>query len=159
MLGFSQYLSEQYSTINVDTSFIENNFDQINKELDVLTERPYQNAPVFLSQLRGFGDKYGIMLPATVTRDFMNLDAEIVYSLGETGYYFYVVYDTNDDGTVNGYAQLVTDDELSELVNSDSTDLLNVNTMTRKPWIPPARRDDDSGNGTPEQYADPNFQT
>lgn len=160
MLGFNQYLSEQYSTLNVDTNYIDNNFDQINAELDALTEKPYQNAPLFLSQLRGFGDRYGLMLPASVTKDFLNLDAELIYSLGDSGYYYYVVYDTNDDGTVNGYAQLVTDDELSELVNSDSTDLLNVNTMTRKPWIPPARaRDDDSGNGTPEQYANPNFQT
>lgn len=159
MLKFNQYLAEQYASIDTDSNILKNNFDQINSELDVLTEKPYRNAPVFLSQLRGFGDRYNIMLPATATKEFLNLDAELIYSLGSSGYYLYVVYDTNDDGTVNGYAQVVTDDELSELVNTDSSELMNRETMTKKPWIPPARRDDDSGNGSAADYANPDFQT
>ena len=151
MRNFREYISEAYAGINVDARFIEQNFDQINSELEALTEKPYQNAPVFLAQLRGVGDRYGISFPATMTKEFLNLDAEVVYSLGTTGYYFYAVYDTDPDGTVLGYAQIVTSDELSELVNSDTTELLSRETMERKPWIPPARRDDDSGNDS--EYA------
>ena len=159
MKGFSQFLSEQNGVIPTDSRRLQHNFDQINSELDVLTERPYQNAPIFLAQIRAVTERYGIMLPMSATKEFLNLDAELVYSLGESGYYLYVVFDTDPSGSVHGYAQLVTSDELSELVNSGSTELLNRETMTKKPWIPPARRDDDSGNGTPEQYADPAFNT
>lgn len=149
MLKFNEFLKESvHSVIDIDTKFLENSLDVINTELDVLTEKPYQNAPIFLSQLRGTLERHGMLLPAEATANFLNLGAELVYYLGETGKYLYIVYDTNDDGFVDGYAQIVTNDELSDLLNLDPEEVLNTDrdpiTMRPSTWY--AKRDDDAGN-------------
>ena len=162
MLKFNEYLKEQTEEVmEVDDQYVMNNMETLNADLDVLTERPYQNAPIFLAQLRGTFERYGILLPASATPNFLNLSAELVYTLGETNHHIYIVYDTNDDGMVDAYAQIVSDDELKDLIGANKEDLLNTNrnlyAVRHSDWY--RKRDDDAGNGTPEQYADPNFQT
>jgi len=79
---------------------------------------------------------------------FLNLSAELVYALGDSGYNLYIVYDTNEDAFVDGYAQAVSDDELRDLLNMDPDEILNTDremiNLRPSTWYAP--RDDDSGN-------------
>jgi hypothetical protein len=161
MLKFNEFLKEAADpVIEVDDARrLLNNKDDINTNLDALTAKPYQNAPIFLTQLRGVLERYGINLPQSVTPNFLNLSAELVFALssasssmpaGEdaptlTDQSLYVVFDTNDDGYVDGYAQIVDKGELQDLLGMDPTEYLDHNPMPKQ-WIPPARRDDDAGN-------------
>jgi hypothetical protein len=108
MLKFREFLKEENEDVlDVDSRYLENNREALNADLDVLTTKPYQNAPIFLNQLRGTLERYGMILPPATTLQFLNLSAELVYSLGKTSYFLYIVFDTSDDGFVDGYAQVV----------------------------------------------------
>ncbi|MFZ9876848.1 MAG: hypothetical protein ACO3EY_07325 [Candidatus Nanopelagicales bacterium] len=149
MIKFSQFLNEAVdSVVEVDSKWLENNLESINAELDKLTEKPYQNAPIMLTQLRGFLERYGMLLPQSATPQFMNLSAEVVYALGDSPYNLYIVYDTNDDGFVDGYASVVTDEELDDLMDLDTDELIGSDrdpiTMRPSTWY--AAREDDGGN-------------
>jgi hypothetical protein len=149
MLKFNEFIVEDFDeVIPVDATNLASNLDKINCELDVLTEKPYQNAPIFLSQLRSYLERYSILLPQEVTKHFLNLSAELSYALGESDHYLYIVYDTNDDAFVDGYAQVVSAEELEDLFNMDSDELLGMDrdpiTMRPSTWY--AKRDDDAGN-------------
>ncbi len=149
MLKFNEFLKEQFDTVlPIDAKWLENSLDKLNDELDTLTSKPYQNAPILLAQLRGLLDRYGTQLPPEASKHFLSLGGELVYKLGDTDKHLYIVYDTNDDGFVDGYAQVVSQDELNDLVNLDSEDLLNSDRDSIKlrssTWY--AKRDDDAGN-------------
>ena len=150
MLKFKQFIAEEYGTevLDIDEKHLAGNRDAINAELEILTAKPYQNAAVFLTQLRGCLERYAILLPQSLTRNFMDLSSEMVYGLGDSNDHFYVCYDTNDDGFVDGYAQIVDSDELDDLMSADLED--NVNS-DREPvkfrpstWY--AKKEDDGGN-------------
>ena len=148
MLRFSEFLKEETEdVIDTDLAHLMGNQETLNNELDSLTEKPYQNAPIFLTQLRGVLERYGINLPQTATTNFMDLSGELAYALGESGLYLYIVYDTNADGYVDGYAQIVTADELGDLANMPQ-ELLNTNRnlmpVRHSDWY--RKRDDDAGN-------------
>lgn len=155
MKKFNEFITEarDSSNLEVDSRWLENNVETLNAELDVLTEKPYQNAPIMLAQLRGVLERYGMLLPQSATQQFLNLSAELVYSLGDSAYNLYIVYDTNDDGFVDGYASVVTDDELDDLMDLDTEELVGSDrepvTMRPSTWY--AKRDDDSGND--DEYA------
>jgi hypothetical protein len=147
MLKFNEFLNEEYDEmLEVDATHLLNNIEAINAKLDNITEKPYQNAPIFLTQLRGALEIYGVLLPASATANFLNLDAELVYMLSGSDHYLYIIYNTRDDGFVDGYAQVVDSSELNDLMAMDSSELLKNTPLPQKPWIPPARKDDDSGN-------------
>jgi hypothetical protein len=151
MLKFNQYINENAAyyapkPIEVDTRRLMNIVDALNAELDVLTAKPYQNAPIFLNQLRGCLDKSGMMLPAEATPHFLNLSAELVYSMGDSGLHLYIVYDTSDDGYVDGYAQIVNSSDLKDLLGMDPADYLGHDEIKQRPSTWYAKRDDDSGN-------------
>jgi hypothetical protein len=150
MKTFLDFLKEE--SIDVPFKLSDQNIGTLNSELEVLTEKPYQNAPIFLAQLRGTFERYGILLPATMTDKFLSLEAEVVYQLpNNNDLYIYAVYDTNDEGYVDGYAQIVSKDELDDLMNMDTDELLGDSGSLPKPRYLPARRDDDSGNSN--EYA------
>jgi hypothetical protein len=149
MLKFNEFLKEEHYDVNaicIDSKVLESNKVSINNELDKLTEKPYQNAPIFLAQLRGCLERYGMLIPAEATPNFLNLGAELVYALGETSEYLYIVFDTNDDGFVDGYAQIVDESELAELVNMDKDEMLDHAPINQRPSTWYAKRDDDAGN-------------
>jgi hypothetical protein len=125
MLKFKQFINESVDdTIDTDSRRLSENMEAFNDELDNLTLKPYQNAPVFLAQLRGVCERYGIQIPQSATPEFMNLGAELVYSLGTSGFHLYIVYDTHEeDGFVDGYAQVVSSDELQDLMGMSVEDL------------------------------------
>ena len=148
MLKFKQFINEEVDdVIDTDATRLSNNLDAFNEELDALTSKPYQNAPILLAQLRGVCERYGVQIPQSATMEFLNLGAELVYSLGESDHNLYIVYDTHDeDGFVDGYAQVVTDDELTDLMGmsgeelSAERDALAISQNTYR------KRDDDAGN-------------
>jgi hypothetical protein len=148
MLNFHDFINEQDEVLDVDARHVEQNMDALNAELDKLTEKPYQNAPIFLAQLRGTLERFGMLLPSSATPYFMELSAEIAYTLGDSGQHLYIVYDTHDDGFVDGYAQLVSSSELSDLMNMDSEDLLNSDreSLATRHSDFYRKRDDDSGD-------------
>jgi hypothetical protein len=147
MLKFNEYLKEENEDVlDVDTRLLENNREALNNDLDVLTKKPYQNAPIFLSQLRGTLERYGMILPQEATPNFLNLSAELVYSLGDSPYFLYIVFDTADDGFVDGYAQVVDEDELRDLAAMDKGEMLDHSPVAMRPSTWYAKRDDDSGN-------------
>ena len=88
------------------------------------------------------------MIPQEATKNFLNLGAELAYKLGELDQYLYIVFDTNDDGFVDGYAQIVSSDELDDLFDMDTSEILDMDRdpikMRPSTWY--AKRDDDSGN-------------
>jgi hypothetical protein len=149
MLKFNEYLKESNEEVmEVDERHVMENMEALNSDLDTLTSRPYQNAPIFLAQLRGTLERYGIVLPASATPHFLNLSAELVYTLGETDHHMYIVYDTNDDGYVDGYAQIVSNEELKDLAGMDKNEILNSDrnliAVRHSDWY--RKRDDDAGN-------------
>ena len=146
MLKFNEFLKEENEdVIETDARHLLENQDALNTELDTLTAKPYQNAPLMLTQLRGVLERYGINLPQQATVNFMNLSAELVYTLGDTGCFLYIIYDTNEDGYVDGYAQVVDSEELSLLASSE---VLNYDRapigIRHSDWY--RKRDDDAGN-------------
>lgn len=147
MLKFSEFLKEENEDVlDVDARYLENNREALNNDLDVLTKKPYQNAPIFLNQLRGTLERYGMILPQEATPNFLNLSAELVYSLGESPYFLYIVFDTADDGFVDGYAQVVDEEELKDLATMDKDEMLNHDPVVTRPSTWYAKRDDDAGN-------------
>lgn len=150
MLKFNEFLKEdlENSVLEIDSKFLLGNLDNINDQLDILTEKPYQNAPIFLAQLRGLLNRFGMMLPDSANALFLSFSAELIYSLGETAHYLYIVFDTNDDGFVDGYAQVVTREELKDLVDMETDDILDTDRdpIKIRPSTWYAKRDDDAGN-------------
>jgi len=149
MLKFNEFMTEQFDEmIPVDSKFFDGNLENLNAELDALTDKPYQNAPIMLAQLRGVLERFGIQLPVSAQNNFLDLGAELVYLLGETEHHLYIVYDTNEDGFVDGYAQVVTSEELEDLLGMEADELLDSDrdpiTMRPSTWY--AKRDDDAGN-------------
>jgi hypothetical protein len=91
MLKFNEYLKEENEDVlDVDTRLLENNREALNNDLDVLTKKPYQNAPIFLSQLRGTLERYGMILPQEAStrmlflrideKDYSALKAFLIYT-------------------------------------------------------------------------------
>ncbi len=149
MLKFNEFLKEEnYDTdvLAVDERWLENNRNKMNAELEILTKKPYQNAPIFLAQLRGFLERYGMILPQNATPNFLNLSAELVYILGESPYFLYIVFNTNDDGFVDGYAQVVDSEELNDLADMDKMEMFDRAPIKTRPSTWYAKRDDDAGN-------------
>ena len=148
MLKFKQFINEEVDeVIDTDTHRLSENMEAFNDELDTLTTKPYQNAPIFLAQLRGVCERYGIQIPQSATPEFLNLGAELVYALGTSGYHLYIVYDTHDvDGFVDGYAQVVSKDELQDLMGMSAEELAAERAALIIPTNTYRKRDDDAGN-------------
>jgi hypothetical protein len=58
----------------------------------------------------------------------------------------YIVFDTADDGFVDGYAQVVDEEELKDLATMDKDEMLNHDPVAMRPSTWYAKRDDDAGN-------------
>lgn len=148
MLRFKQYINEEVNDIiDTDVTRLSNNLDKFNEELDNLTLNPYQNAPLFLTQLRGVCERYGVQIPQSATMEFLNLGAEVVYSLSGSDHNLYIVYDTHEeDGFVDGYAQVVTNEELTDLIGMSGEELSAERAALVSSQNTYRKRDDDAGN-------------
>jgi hypothetical protein len=65
--------------------------------------------------------------------------------MGTTGLHLYIVYDTTDDGYVDGYAQIVDQNELRDLLKMDPEEYMGHNEIKQRPSTWYAPRNDDSG--------------
>ena len=145
MLKFKEYFVEQEETLDIETPHLDSIADSANAELDALGDRVFQNSAVFINTVRAIAERYGMKIPPSYGVAAMSMSAETVYRLGESGKFLYIVHDTNDEGFVEGYAQVVSEDELSSLTSLDSEDWMkNEPVMPAK--VPYRHREDDSGN-------------
>ena len=126
MQNFKQFINEEHDDmlhIETDSKLLENNKDSINADLDRLTAAPYQNSIIFYNQLRGTLERFGMIIPPAATKHFLNFDAELSMTLGDGGLNLYVVFNTHKHGKVDGYAQIVDDEELMHLMNSSDEEM------------------------------------
>jgi hypothetical protein len=149
MINFKEFLNESFGIENVDTKLLLSNMEKLNQDLDSVTANPFLNCAIFFNAVRGTLERYGILLPSETKMHVLDMEGEVVYELHGTGHYVYIVYNQNKEGTLDGYAQIVNEDELNSLMALDNFDDVGgdddvVNTVRVK--YPPARRDDDSGN-------------
>lgn len=125
MKDFKTFINEEHDDkidplhIQVDEKTLENNLDALNADLDRLTAAPYKNPIVFYDQIRGTLQRYGMIVPPHATKHFLNFDAEMVFKLGDSPYFLYVVFNTQKNALVDGYAQAVDMEELDHLIDSD----------------------------------------
>lgn len=147
MLKFKEFFVEQEETLSIETPHLEAILDNVNADLDGLADRVYQNSVVYINAVRGTVERYGILIPPSYGMAAMSMNAELVYKLGESGKFLYIVHDTNEEGFVEGYAQVVNNDELKELSSLDSEEWMRDDDEKVMPQkVPYVRRDDDSGN-------------
>jgi hypothetical protein len=149
MLKFKQFINEEYpntAVIEIDSRWLENSLDAFNQELDTITAKPFASASVFLNLIMNTLNRRGMLLPQQALVNSMSTSAELVYPLGDTSHFLYIVFDTNADGYVDGYAQAVESDELQDLVDMDKAEMFARNPVKLRPSTFYAKRDDDSGN-------------
>lgn len=150
MLKFKEFITEQEDLVidEVPEQLLAQ-IDTINAELDQITEEPFVNSAIFFNLIRSTLERFGVIIPPGYEMPMLSTDSETAYALGDSGYYIYIVHNT-EVGAVIGYAQIVDKTDLDDLMSSFS-DEDNTEVYLNKPWIPPARRDDDSGNT--DEYA------
>lgn len=151
MLKFKEFITEQEDlTLDVDNSIVLKVVDEVNAALDLVTARPFVNSAVFMNAVRGTLERYGIVLPPSVVMPMLSTEAETVYSLGDSGMFLYIVHNP-DEGGVDGYAQIVDQDDLDDLQSMndmEGDDDEAEDEAAQRQWIPPDRRKaaDDGGN-------------
>lgn len=160
MLNFKEFITESVECTDrgteiaaPDQKLLMNNLAKINQDLDAVTEHPFVNSALYVNAVRGTLERYGIILPAASNMQQLSVEGETIYTLGDSGWYIYMVHNLNKEGYAEGYAQIVDEDELDDLAADEAAAPEDVvqpapsgSAPPRKPWIPPARRDDDSGN-------------
>jgi hypothetical protein len=145
MLKFKEFLYEQEDlVIDEVPQQLLSQIDSLNAELDQVTEQPFINSAVFFNLIRNTLERFGIVLPPGYEMPMLSVDSETAYMLGDSGYYVYIVHNTEIGGVI-GYAQIVNKTDLDDLMSAEAMSP-NDEVILNKPWIPPARRDDDSGN-------------
>jgi hypothetical protein len=160
MLGFKDYLNEMtHVEIDVQPEAWIHQLDKMNEDLEKVTAQPFLNSALFVNMVRGTLERYGILLPPFNNMQQLSMEAEVVYALGESGHFVYMVHNLDPHGNVEGYAQVVTQDDLDALGSMDAggsdegyTDdgdntLDAINRMRRQV----RRSNDDSGNN--DEYA------
>lgn len=122
MQSFKTFINEEHNGpmyIEADSATLKNNKDAMNADFDRLTAMPYQNTIVFYNQLRATLERYGMIMPPGATRHFLNFDGELAFKLGEGDLNLYVVFNTHKNAKVDGYVQVVDEEELQKLMSAD----------------------------------------
>jgi len=152
MLRFKEFLNEEEQAIDIDPEFALTQVDKVNEDLEAVTAMPFVNSALFINAVRGTLERYGIVLPAYSNMQQLSLEGETTYSLANTEYSVYMVWNLDEDHGVEGYATLANQEELADLatLNDDDEDEIPTDGKPDQPteWMkyPKARRDDDSGN-------------
>jgi hypothetical protein len=154
MLKFKEFITEEEDLMIDDVpEQLLAQIDTINAELEEITEDPFANSAVFFNLIRNTLERFGIIIPPGYEMPMLSMDSETAYTLGDSGYYIYVVHNTELHGII-GYAQIVNKTDLDDLMSSEMSDVSSGDEQRIRRWIPPARRDDDSGNTTEYPYPD-----
>lgn len=153
MLGFKQYLEEKHNvTIDIqsDSGWLKR-VHEINADLAKVTARPFLNSPLFVNACRGTLERYGILLPSYQAVQQVSMELDVVYALGDSGYFVHMVHNLDCNGNVDGHCKVITQAELDtigELIPDeeegccDNPAVNDVNRMRRQV----RRSNDDSGN-------------
>lgn len=157
MLKFKEYITESEEIV-IDTTadLALMSIEKLNDDLDAVTDTTFLNSSIFVNAVRGTLERFGILLPPFSNMQQLAMEGETVYTLGETGYFVYMVHNLDPNGFVEGFAVVVDEADLTDLAQMTELGALEGKEVEpevspRKPWIPPARRDDDSGNN--DEYA------
>jgi hypothetical protein len=149
MLRFKEFLNEgEQVHIDIDPEFALTQVDKINEDLEAVTAKSFVNSALFINAVRGTLERYGIVLPAYSNMQQLSLEGETTYTLNNTEYSVYMVWNLDEDHGVEGYATLANEEELADLasLNDDDEDDVEESPPTPRHRLPPAARDDDSGN-------------
>lgn len=156
MLGFKQYLEEKHNvTIDIqsDSGWLKR-VHEINADLAKVTARPFLNSPLFVNACRGTLERYGILLPSYQAVQQVSMELDVVYALGDSGYFVHMVHNLDRDGNVDGHCKVITQAELDTLAGeelvSDEEDCgcghQNPNDAVVRMRKQVRRTNDDSGN-------------
>lgn len=150
MLKFKQFLIQEEAppveggTVDADDNILKQ-VELINAELDKSTDITFTTSVVFVDTVRQILERYGVLLPGEINRYAMNSALELVYKLGASDMHLYMVWNLNDYGWTEGYAQVVDSSELNALKGMDDDEWMkNEPIITKK--TPYAAKDDDSGD-------------
>jgi hypothetical protein len=149
---FKQFINEEeHIVIDVDPEYTIATMEKANEDLDAVTAEPFVNSALFVNAVRGTLERYGVILPAHSNMQQLSMEGEWVYQLGDSGHYVYMVHNLTPEGSVEGYAQIVDQEELDELAELGIPETVEPEPEDRTEpteWMkyPKARRDDDSGN-------------
>lgn len=139
MKRFREYLSEaEHVELSVDSAVWEPQLDKMNFDLEAVTSEPFLNSALFVNAVRGTLERYGILLPAHSNMQQLSVEAEVVYDLVDdltsnrqdytqggdekdsvNPRYLYMVHNLDPNGNVEGYAQIVNQEELDALGSMD----------------------------------------
>ena len=150
MLRFKEFVTEDQHSIDINPEFALTQVDKINEDLEAVTSKSFMNSALFINAVRGTLERYGIVLPAYSNMQQLSLEGETTYSLNNTEYSVYMVWNLDEDHAVEGYATLANPEELADLEaldgeDDDEDELIDPQDLPRR-RLPPAARDDDSGN-------------
>jgi hypothetical protein len=121
MLGFKQYLEEKHNVtidIKADSGWLKR-IPEINADLAKVTAKPFLNSPLFVNACRGTLERYGILLPAFQAVQQVTMELDVVYALGESGYYIHMVHNMDCNGNVDGHCKILTQAELDSLAGQE----------------------------------------
>lgn len=122
MQSFKTFINEEHGNpmhIETDSNVLMNNKDAMNADFDRLTAMPYQNTIVFYNQLRATLERYGMIIPPGATHHFLKFEGEMSFELNDSGLHLYVVFNTHKNSKVDGYVQIVDEEELQQLMSSE----------------------------------------
>ena len=121
MLGFKQYLEEKHNVtidIKADSGWLKR-VEEINADLAKVTARPFLNSPLFVNACRGTLERYGILLPSYQAVQQVSMELDVVYALGESGYYVHMVHNLDCNGNVDGHCKILTQAELDDIAGEE----------------------------------------
>lgn len=151
MKNFKSFITEEDLSIEVNADQLNPHIEKLNADLDRVTGKPFTNSAVFMNAVRGTLERFGIVLPPSYVMPMLSVEAETVYKLGGTDKHLYICHGLVD-GLVDGYAQIVDEEELNDLIDMDKFNEDEVADprieAAKRRFIPPDRRRaaDDGGN-------------
>lgn len=125
----------------------DNDVVRLNAELDLVFSKKVSNKIVIYNILAATLEKYGIRFPITDLQD-----EQYVFEIGDSGFYLFVKKQIDSRGNFDVYAQVVDEDELEELEDSD----MDISTEPVDPYLygsrflRQTRRTEDDGGNTSE---------
>lgn len=121
MLGFKEYLEEKHNvTIDIqsDSGWLKR-VPEINADLAKVTAKPFLNSPLFVNACRGTLERYGILLPAFQAVQQVTMELDVVYALGDSGWFIHMVHNMDCNGNVDGHCKVITQSELDSIAGTE----------------------------------------
>lgn len=146
MRKFKEYITESEEIV-IDTTadLAIASIEKVNDDLDAVTDTTFLNSSLFVNAVRGTLERFGILLPPFSNMQQLAMEGETVYTLGETGYFVYMVHNLDPNGFVEGFASIVDHEDLNDLAHLSTMGALDGEEIEPtespvKPWIPPDRK-------------------